>query len=923
MNLQDIVKQRVVVLDGAMGTMIQRYRLDENDFRGTRFADAATEMKGNNDMLNITCQHVVEDIHRKYLSVGADIISTNTFSSQRISQSDYHLEDCAREMAYEGARIARRMADEFSTADRPRFVAGSIGPTNKTCSMSPDVSDPAKRDVTYDEMYAAYEEQIDGLIDGGVDILLIETIFDTLNAKAATDAALTTMRKKGKQLPIMLSVTISDLAGRTLSGQTLDAFMASVASYPIFSIGLNCSFGARQMKPFIAELARKAPWYVSAHPNAGLPNSMGLYDETAESMATQIAELIDEQLVNIVGGCCGTTDEFIERYIPLTIGKTPRKPQLAPDTMRLSGLDMLDVTPELGFVNVGERCNVAGSRKFLRLIKEKNYEEAIGIARKQVADGAQVIDVNMDDGLLDAKEEMKTFLNLIAAEPDVTRVPVMIDSSNWDVITEGLKCVQGKCIVNSISLKEGEEVFISHARDVMRYGAAVVVMCFDEQGQATTFERRKEIAERAYHILTEKVGMNPLDIIFDPNVLAIATGMEEHNAYARDFIRATNWIRTHLPGAHVSGGVSNLSFSFRGNNYIREAMHAVFLYHAIANGMDFGIVNPATKVLYSDIPADQLQIIEDAILFTHDDAPDRLIDLAEQLKAEADRKKAEAENANAQGDMGNTSQQVEKWRSECLERRLEYALIKGIADYLDSDLEEALAKYQRAVDIIEGPLMNGMNTVGELFGSGKMFLPQVVKTARTMKKAVSILQPHIEAQKTEGSAKAGKVLLATVKGDVHDIGKNIVDVVMTCNNYEVIDMGVMVPAEQIVRKAIEEKADIIGLSGLITPSLEEMVNVAREMEKAGLHIPIMIGGATTSELHVALKIAPVYGGPVVWMKDASQNPIIAAQLLNTTEGRNLDQTLSRRYQQLRDDYETKQKPLASIDEARKNKLNLF
>lgn len=923
MNLQDIVKQRVVVLDGAMGTMIQRYRLDENDFRGTRFADAATEMKGNNDMLNITCQHVVEDIHRKYLSVGADIISTNTFSSQRISQSDYHLEDCAREMAYEGARIARRMADEFSTADRPRFVAGSIGPTNKTCSMSPDVSDPAKRDVTYDEMYVAYEEQIDGLIDGGVDILLIETIFDTLNAKAATDAALTTMRKKGKQLPIMLSVTISDLAGRTLSGQTLDAFMASVASYPIFSIGLNCSFGARQMKPFIAELARKAPWYVSAHPNAGLPNSMGLYDETAESMATQIAELIDEQLVNIVGGCCGTTDEFIERYIPLTIGKTPRKPQPAPDTMRLSGLDMLDVTPELGFVNVGERCNVAGSRKFLRLIKEKNYEEAIGIARKQVADGAQVIDVNMDDGLLDAKEEMKTFLNLIAAEPDVTRVPVMIDSSNWDVITEGLKCVQGKCIVNSISLKEGEEVFISHARDVMRYGAAVVVMCFDEQGQATTFERRKEIAERAYHILTEKVGMNPLDIIFDPNVLAIATGMEEHNAYARDFIRATNWIRTHLPGAHVSGGVSNLSFSFRGNNYIREAMHAVFLYHAIANGMDFGIVNPATKVLYSDIPADQLQIIEDAILFTHDDAPDRLIDLAEQLKAEADRKKAEAENANAQGDMGNTSQQVEKWRSECLERRLEYALIKGIADYLDSDLEEALAKYQRAVDIIEGPLMNGMNTVGELFGSGKMFLPQVVKTARTMKKAVSILQPHIEAQKTEGSAKAGKVLLATVKGDVHDIGKNIVDVVMTCNNYEVIDMGVMVPAEQIVRKAIEEKADIIGLSGLITPSLEEMVNVAREMEKAGLHIPIMIGGATTSELHVALKIAPVYGGPVVWMKDASQNPIIAAQLLNTTEGRNLDQTLSRRYQQLRDDYETKQKPLASIDEARKNKLNLF
>ena len=916
MDIKDIAKERVLILDGAMGTMIQKYGLTEEDFRGSRFADATTQMKGNNDMLNITCQHIVEDIHRKYLEAGADIISTNTFSSQRISQADYHLEDHSREMAFEGARIAKRVAEKYSTPEKPRFVAGSVGPTNKTLSMSPDVSNPARRDMTYDQLFSAYSEQMEGLIEGGADIILIETIFDTLNAKVAIDAALTAMGKFGKNLPIMLSVTVSDLAGRTLSGQTLDAFMASVASYPIFSIGLNCSFGARQMKPFIAELARKAPWFVSAHPNAGLPNSMGQYDETAESMAPQIGEYIDEGLVNIVGGCCGTTDEFISRYASLAEGKKPRKPKTTPETMWLSGLDLLDVTPELGFVNVGERCNVAGSRKFLRLIKEKNYDEAIGIARKQVSDGAQVIDVNMDDGLLDAEEEMKTFLNLIAAEPDVTRVPVMIDSSKWEVITTGLKCVQGKCIVNSISLKEGEEVFKSHARDVMRYGAAVVVMCFDEKGQATTYERRIEIAERAYRILTQEVGMNPLDIIFDPNVLAIATGMEEHNAYAADFIRATEWIRENLPGAHVSGGVSNLSFSFRGNNYIREAMHAVFLYHAIAKGMDFGIVNPATKVLYSDIPDDQLQIIEDVILNRHPDAAERLIELAEKIKAQADALKEG-------GTETNKDNKEEKWRTDPLEKRLEYALLKGIGDYLETDLAEALQKYPKAVNIIEGPLMDGMNTVGQLFGSGKMFLPQVVKTARTMKKAVSILQPHIEAQKTEGSAKAGKVLLATVKGDVHDIGKNIVGVVMACNNYEVIDMGVMVPTEQIVRKAIEDKVDIIGLSGLITPSLEEMVNVAAEMEKAGLRLPIMIGGATTSELHVALKIAPVYSGPVVWMKDASQNPIVASQLLNSEEEAKLESELDNKYRQMRDNYGANQKPLASIEEARKNKLKLF
>ena len=903
-----------MVLDGAMGTMIQQYSLTENDFRGTRFADSAVEMKGNNDMLNITRQDVIEDIHRKYLVAGADIISTNTFSSQRISQADYALGEYSREMAFEGARIARRVADEFSTDEKPRFVAGSVGPTNKTCSMSPDVSDPAKRDITYDQLFDAYSEQMEGLIEGGADIILIETIFDTLNAKAAIDAATSTMQRLQKDLPIMVSVTVSDLAGRTLSGQTLDAFMASVGSYPIFSIGLNCSFGARQMKPFIAELARKAPWYTSAHPNAGLPNSMGLYDETAESMAPQIAELIDEGLVNIVGGCCGTTDKFIARYADLVKGKTPREPKPQPETMRLSGLDLLDVTPEVGFVNVGERCNVAGSRKFLRLIKEKNYEEAIGIARKQVADGAQVIDINMDDGLLDAQEEMTTFLKLIAAEPDVTRVPVMIDSSKWEVITAGLKCVQGKSIVNSISLKEGKDTFVSHARDAMRYGAAVVVMCFDEKGQATTFERRIEIAERAYRILTQEVGMNPLDIIFDPNVLAIATGMEEHNAYAADFIRATEWIRQNLPGAHVSGGVSNLSFSFRGNNYIREAMHAVFLYHAIAKGMDFGIVNPATKVLYSDIPADELTVIEDAILNHTPDTSERLISLAEKLKAEADSNKDNTAAAD---------NHEEKWRSEPLEQRLAYALIKGIATYLDTDLHEALDKYPKAVSIIEGPLMDGMNTVGQLFGSGKMFLPQVVKTARTMKQAVAILQPYIEAQKEEGTTKAGKVLIATVKGDVHDIGKNIVGVIMACNNYEVIDLGVMVPAEQIVKKAMEEKVDIIGLSGLITPSLEEMVNVAKEMEKAGLRLPIMIGGATTSEMHVALKIAPVYSGPVVWMKDASQNPLMASQLLNGDEEEKLKLSLDKKYSLMRDEYLSHQTPLASLEEARKNKLQLF
>jgi 5-methyltetrahydrofolate--homocysteine methyltransferase len=693
--------------------------------------------------------------------------------------------------------------------------------------------------------------------------------------------------------------------------------LASVSSYDILSVGLNCSFGVTQMKPFLRDLADKATCYISAHPNAGLPNSMGLYDETAETMAPQMEQLMDEQLVNIIGGCCGTDEDFIRLFAQRAEGKVPHVPKTPSGILTLSGLDALALTPEVGFVNVGERCNVAGSRKFLRLISEKKYNEALGIARKQVADGALVIDINMDDGLLDAKSEMTHFLNIVASEPDIARVPVMIDSSDWNVIEAALKCVQGKCIVNSISLKEGEDVFLSHARTIRRFGAAVVVMCFDEQGQATSFERRTQIAERATRLLTELAGFQASDIIIDPNVLAIATGMEEHDAYAADFIRTCAWIRNHLPGVHISGGVSNLSFAFRGNNYIREAMHAVFLYHAISQGMDFGIVNPASKVAYDDIPKEQLKVIEDAILCRGDNPSAALITLAGEI-----RQKAEAEKAGGTAVTAKTATEDE-WRKADVEQRLIQALRRGIGDYLPADLDEALKKYPKAVDIIEGPLMEGMNLVGELFGAGKMFLPQVVKTARTMKQAVAYLQPVIETQREGSTTKAGKILLATVKGDVHDIGKNIVSVVMACNNYEVIDMGVMVPAEQIVRKAVEEKVDLIGLSGLITPSLEEMVNVAVELRRAGLHIPIMIGGATTSELHVALKIAPVYGGPVVWMKDASQNARAAAMLLDTQSRKSLEQQLNDDYERLRDGYQNTQEQILSIEEARKRKLNVF
>ena len=914
MKLRDNIKDRILILDGAMGTMIQGYNLTEKDFRGNLELLQMLNYQGNNDMLNLSRPDIIEDIHRRYLEVGADIISTNTFSAQRISQADYHMESFSRDIAYAGAKLARKCADEYSTADKPRFVAGSIGPTNKTCSMSPDVSDPAKRDLTYDALFDAYSEQVAAMIEGGIDAVLIETIFDTLNAKVAIDASLSEMKKAGIDLPIMLSVTITDLSGRTLSGQTLDAFLASVSSYPIFSVGLNCSFGAEQMRPYLKELAAKAPYYISIHPNAGLPNSMGEYDETAEIMVPRMASFVDEGLVNIIGGCCGTTEEFIAGYVKVVEGKKPHIPVDAPKEMILSGLEQFRLTPEISFVNVGERCNVAGSRKFLRLVKEKNYEEALTIARKQVDDGALVLDINMDDGLLEAKDEMAHFVNMISSEPEIARVPLMIDSSDWEVVVSALKCVQGKAIVNSISLKEGEEVFIRHAKDVLRFGAAVVVMCFDEKGQATSYERRIEIAERAYKILTEKVGFPPQDIIFDPNILAICTGMKEHNSYAVDFIRATEWIKKNLPGAHVSGGVSNLSFSFRGNNYIREAMHAVFLYHAIQVGMDFGIVNPATKVTYADIPEDHLKIIEDVVLDRVEGADELLIELANKILEEKEAQKN-----------GGATQEVEQeaWRNEALEDRLKYALRKGISTYLNEDIHEALKKYPHAVNIIEGPLMQGMNEVGDLFGAGKMFLPQVVKTARTMKDAVAILQPYIEKEKVDGKAIAGKVLLATVKGDVHDIGKNIVGVVMACNNYEVIDLGVMVPADQIIKKAKEENVDLIGLSGLITPSLQEMVNSVVAFKEAGLNIPVMIGGATTSQLHVALKIAPLYDAPVVWVKDASVNPSIAAALLNDKERERFCKDLDATYEKLRAGYKEEQQKVLSLSKARENKLNLF
>ena len=908
--MHDIIRERILILDGAMGTMIQRLGLTEQDFRGERFADLPGLQKGNNDLLCLTKPEAIAEIHRRYLSIGTDIIETCTFNAQRVSMADYGCEHLCREINLAAAAIARREADAMSTADKPRFVAGSIGPTNKTCSLSPDVNDPAYRAIGYDELVEAYEEQIEALIEGEVDALLIETIFDTLNAKAAIYAAERTMERMGRRLPIMLSVTISDVAGRTLSGQTLDAFLASVAHADIFSVGLNCSFGAAQMKPYLKALAQRAPYYVSCYPNAGLPNSLGGYDQSPADMALQVKEYIDEGLVNIIGGCCGTTDAYIAEYAALVEGAKPHVPVQRPDALWLSGLELCEVTPERNFINVGERCNVAGSRKFLRLISEKKYDEALSIARHQVEDGAQLLDINMDDGLLDTKQEMVHFINLIASEPDIARVPIMVDSSDWEVISAAVKCIQGKCVVNSISLKEGIEPFLAHAREIRRLGAAVVVMAFDEEGQADTYERRIAICERAYRLLVDEVGMSPQDIIFDPNILAVATGIEAHNSYAIDFIRATEWIRTRLPGAHVSGGVSNLSFAFRGNNYLREAMHAVFLYHAIKAGMDMGIVNPATSVRYDDIAPELLDAIEDVILNKKADATERLIHIA----SEYPKASAMAESSSS-GEVGEASLS--------LEERLKQALIKGSSDTLEADLAEALTVYPSAVAIIEGPLMDGMQHVGKLFGEGRMFLPQVVKTARTMKQAVGILT-NDNGQLVMSGSQQGKVLLATVKGDVHDIGKNIVSVVMGCNGYDIIDMGVMVSAEDIVKKALECCPDIIGLSGLITPSLAEMVATATALREAGISAPLLIGGATTSAMHTALKIAPAYDGPVVYVKDASQNSGVATALLSSDTREAYIADLRAEQERLRLEFAQKeQKPQLTLEEARTKKKDFF
>ena len=910
MLFKELLKERILILDGGMGTMIQKFKLTEQDYRGERFADFPGQLKGNNDLLCITRPDIIQSIHRQYLDAGADIFTTNTFNANSISMEDYGMQSLAGEMNVAAGKLARDLADSYmrENPDRTIFIAGSLGPTNKTASMSPDVNDPAYRAVHYKDLYDAYFEQVNALIEGGVDLILFETVFDTLNVKAGLEAAVQVMLDKGCELPIMLSLTLSGKGGRTFSGQTLAAFLASVQHIPITSIGLNCSFGASDMKPYLKELSEMAPYYISSHPNAGLPNQFGEYDETPETMAGHIRPYIEEGLVNIIGGCCGTTPDHIARYSDFTKGAKPHQLNESSNSLWLSGLELLEVKPGNNFINIGERCNVAGSRKFLRLIKAQNYEEALSIARKQVEDGAQVIDINMDDGLLDAVKEMTTFLNLIASEPDIARVPVMIDSSKWDVIEQGLLCVQGKSIVNSISLKEGEEEFLKRAKRIRQLGAAVVVMAFDERGQADVCERKIEVCERAYRLLTEKVGFPPQDIIFDPNVLAIATGMPEHNRYGLDFIQAVSWIKRNLPYAKVSGGVSNLSFSFRGNNYIREAMHSVFLYHAIGEGMDMGIVNPSTNILYEDIEPSLRNLLEDVILYRREDAAEELITYVQEHSS-----------------VGEVTKETVKdlWRDESLEKRLEYALVKGITDYLEKDIEEALSFYDKAVQIIDGPLMSGMNKVGELFGAGKMFLPQVVKTARTMKKAVSILQPAIEAEKSESDVqKAGKIVFATVKGDVHDIGKNIVSIVLSCNNYEVVDLGVMVPAETIIQTVIKEKPDLLCLSGLITPSLDEMVHVTDEMQKAGLRIPIMVGGATTSKIHTALKIAPHYDYPVIHVVDASQNPLIAAKLSNPATKDVYIQELNEEYERLRDISADNNKPLLSLDDARKHRQKI-
>jgi len=870
--MSDIRKElakRVLVIDGAMGTMIQPYKLTEKDFRGSRFADWKSDLQGNNDLLSITRPEVIGSIHREYLKAGADIIETNTFNANAISMADYHMEALVAEMNLCAARVARAAADEYTATspDKPRFVAGAVGPTNRTLSLSPDVNDPGFRAVTWDQVLAAYTEQIRALVAGGVDILLIETIFDTLNAKAALFAAQTVFEETGKELPVMISGTITDASGRTLSGQTVEAFLNSVRHVNLLSIGLNCALGAKEMRPYLEELSQKAPFFISAYPNAGLPNQFGEYDESPDHMGHQIHDFLDSGFINIVGGCCGTTPDHIAHIAAHAAKAVPRQIPVVEHYLRLSGLEPVTLLPESNFMNVGERTNVTGSRKFAKLIIDGNYEAALSIARDQVEGGAQVIDINMDEGMLDAVSAMTRFLNLIGSEPDISRVPIMIDSSKFHVIEAGLKCIQGKGIVNSISLKEGEAAFIAQAKKVKCYGAAVIVMAFDEQGQADSLDRRIEICGRAYRILTEVVQFPPEDIIFDPNIFPVATGMEEHRLNALDFFNGTRWIKENLPYAKVSGGVSNVSFSFRGNDHVREAIHAAFLYHAVKAGMDMGIVNPGQLQVYDAVPKELLDLVEDVLLNRRDDATERLVTHAETIRGAGKQKEAKDE----------------EWRKAPVEERLSHALVKGIVDYIDTDVEECRQKYPRTLDIIEGPLMAGMNVVGDLFGSGKMFLPQVVKSARVMKKAVAYLLPYMEEEKKKSGSvqkNAGKILMATVKGDVHDIGKNIVGVVLACNNYEIIDLGVMVSCDKILSEARMQQVDLIGLSGLITPSLDEMVHVAKEMERTGMKIPLLIGGATTSRVHTAVKIAPNYSFPVVHVNDASKSVPAASSLIS-------------------------------------------
>jgi len=901
--IEDILKNRVLVLDGAMGTMIQKYSLSEKDFRGERFINHNCDLKGNNDLLSITQPKIIKQIHEEFLEAGADIIETNTFSSNKIAQDDYNLGTIIYDLNFMSAKIAKEAAKKFSSKVKPRFVAGAIGPTNRTASISPNVEDPSFRSITFDQLRMSYKEQILALIDGGIDLILIETVFDTLNCKAALYAAEEAFELLKIRLPIMVSGTITDESGRTLSGQTTEAFLNSISHIPLLSVGFNCALGAKAMIPYIKELSDKAPFFVSAYPNAGLPNEMGEYDEGPSQMASYLDDFLSRKIVNIIGGCCGTGPEHIKIFSKVAQAHNPRLVPSIKHEMRLSGLEPLTINNSLNFLNIGERTNVTGSLKFRKLIKENKFEDALEVALNQVEGGAQIIDINMDDGMIDGKKSISKFLNLVASDPDISRVPIMIDSSKWEIIEEGLKHVQGKGIVNSISLKEGEEIFIKQAKKVMRYGAAVVVMAFDENGQAVNYEDKIRICKRAYEILTQKVGFPSQDIIFDPNILTVATGIEEHNNYAVDFFKATKWIKENLPNAKVSGGVSNVSFSFRGNNIIREAMHSAFLFHAIKNGLDMGIVNAGMIEVYEEIPKNILKAVEDVLLNRDSNATERLLSVAERVSGKSKERKEDLE-----------------WRKRNTNERLSYSLVKGVISYLEEDVEEARKKFKKPIEVIEGPLMDGMNIVGDLFGSGKMFLPQVVKSARVMKKAVSILTPYIEKSKGKKST-AGKVLLATVKGDVHDIGKNIVSVVLGCNNYEIIDLGVMVPCNKILDEAVKNKVDVIGLSGLITPSLDEMVYVAKEMQNRNMKIPLVIGGATTSKIHTAVKINHHYESPVIHILDASKSVGVISSLFSKEKVEFCNE-LDSDYQKIKKNYLSRktQKKFISLDEARANKL---